>query len=59
MQLKLNLTENTIEKNMNHYETHIYKGISDEIKFKTNIVTSSRLQAEGHVEDEWTMSVHT
>lgn len=44
---------------MNHYETHIYKGISDEIKFKTNIVTSSRLQAEGHVEDDWTMSVHT
>lgn len=44
---------------MNHYETHIYKGISDEIKFKTNIVTRSRLQAEGHAEDEWTMSVHT
>ena len=43
---------------MNHYETHIYKGISDKT-VKTNIVTSSRLHAEGHVEDDWTMSVHT
>ena len=30
-----------------------------EYKIKTNIVTSSHLQAEGHVEDDWTMSVHT